>query len=145
MRKGAFFRPPNSALLPAPVPAAATAIAAVSSASAVCLRPGLIHVERSAIQLVAIESGNSLYALAVIAHFHECEASWLPGIAVGYDVHTVNRAVRFKKGSKPIFGSAEAEVSHKYVFQLIFFLQFAGQRIGEQDRTVVAGLCEEPN
>ncbi len=97
MRKGGIFQPPSSGLLPAPVPAAATtAIAAVPSATAVCLRPGLIHVERSAIHLVAIESGYSLCALAVIAHFHECEASWLPGIAVGYDVHTVNRAIRLK-------------------------------------------------
>lgn len=132
-------------MLPAPVLAAATAIAAVSTASAVFLRPGLIHIERSAIQLVAVERGNGLYTLAVIAHFHECEASGLPGIAVGYDVHAVNRAVRFKKGSKPIFGSAEAEVSYKYIFQLVFFLEFAEQRIGEQARTVVAGLCEEPN
>jgi len=94
---------------------------------------------------VAVERANGLYALTIIAHFHECEASGLPGIAVGYDVHTVNCAVRLKKGSKPIFGSAEAEVSYKYIFQLIFFLEFAEHRIGERARTVVAGLCEEPN
>jgi hypothetical protein len=112
------FRPPESLrCLPAPVLAAATAIAAVSAAPAVFLRPGLVHIERSAIHLVAVETGNGLYALAVIAHFHECEASGLPRIAIGYDIDTVNRAVRLKKGPKPIFGSAEAEVSYKYIFQ----------------------------
>lgn len=129
-------------MLPAPVVAAATAIAAVSTASAVCLWPGLIHIERSAIQLAAVESGDGFYAFAVIAHFHEGEASGLAGIAVGYDVYTVNRAVRLKKGSKPIFGGTEAEVPYKYIFQFIFFLEFAEQRIGEQARTAVAGLCE---
>lgn len=94
---------------------------------------------------MAVESANGLNTLAVIAHFHECEASCLPGIAVSHDAHTVNRAVRLKKGSKPIFGGAEAEVSYEYIFQLIFFLEFAEQRIGEQARAGVAGLCEEPN
>jgi hypothetical protein len=28
---------------------------------------------------------------------------------------------------------------------LVFFLEFAEQRIGGQDRAVGAGLCEEPN
>jgi len=145
MKKGGKFRPPEFELLPAPGLAATTAVAAVSAAPAVFLRPGFIHIERSAIQFVAVERGNSLYALAVIAHFHECEASGLPGIAVCYDVHTVNRAIRLKEGSKPIFGSAEAEVSYKYIFHLIFFLEFAEQRIGGQARTVGAGLCEKPN
>jgi hypothetical protein len=145
MKEGTFFAPSNSALLPALVPAAATAITAVSTASAVFLCPGFIHIERPAIQFVAVERGNGLYTLAVIAHFDECEASGLPGIAVGYDVHTVNCAVRLKKGSKPIFGSTEAEISYKYIFQLVFFLKFAEQRIGEPARTVVTGLCEEPN
>ncbi len=66
---------------------------------------------------MAVESGNSLYGFAVIAHFHECEASGLSGIAVGYDIHTINRPVRLKKGSKPVFGSSETEVSYKYIFQ----------------------------
>lgn len=141
--KGALFSPPKSTLLPAPVPAATTAIAAVSTASAVFLRPGLIHIERSAIELVAIKSGNGLYAFAVVAHFHERKASCLSGVAVGYEVDTANCAVRLEKGSKPIFGSAEAEVSYKNIFQIIFFLEFAEQRIGGQARTAVAGLCEE--
>lgn len=94
---------------------------------------------------MAVEGGDGIHALAVIAHFDECEASGLPGIAIGYDVHTVNRPVRLKKGSKPIFGRAEAEISYKYIFQFIFFLEFAEQRIGVPARTAVAGLCAEPN
>jgi hypothetical protein len=91
---------------------------------------------------VAVKRSNGRVAFGIIAHFHECEASCLPGIAVGYDVHTVNAAVCFKKGSNSIFGSTEAEVSYKYIFHLIFFLEFA-ERIGGQDKTAFAGLCED--
>jgi hypothetical protein len=142
--------PPNSALLSA-LPAlvlATPAITAVSTASAVFFRAGLVHIERSAVQFVAVERSNGLYALAIIAHFHEGEASGLSGIAIGYHVHAVDRAVRLKKGSKPIFGSAEAEVTYKYVFQLIFFLEFAELRIGgrpgrllpDYARSLISGL-----
>lgn len=141
-KKGGRFPPPESALLPALFIAAATATIAAAT-PAVFLRPSFIHSQRSAIEIVAVERGDGGVAFAIIAHFHERKPSGLPGIAVGYDVHTVNPAIRRKQGSNPIFGSAEAEVSYKYIFHLIFFLEFAEQRIGGQDKTAFCRVMRD--
>jgi hypothetical protein len=126
--KGALLAPPYLSRLPAPILALASAVAA-KSAAAFFLWPGFIDVERPTIEFPPVESGNGLLTLAIVAHFYEAEASGAAGIAVGYDVYTLNRAIGLKHGSNRIFGSAEAEVSNKNIFHLIFFLKFAGQRI----------------
>ena len=110
---------------------------ATAGARAGFLGAGLIYVERSAVEFVAIQCGDRFQALAIIAHFDEGKASRLTCIAIGYNIDTVNRAIRLKKGAKRVFARAEAEVSYKYVFQLIFFPEFA-ERIGEQARN---GVC----
>lgn len=136
---------PDSQRLPTAV-FATTAVTAVAPATARAsfLRAGFIYVERSAIEFVAIERGDGLHTLAIVVHFDEGKASRLSAIAVGYDVHTVNRAIRLEQGAKRFFVRAETQVSHKYIFQVVFFPEFA-ERIGEQVRTVSAGLYEEPN
>lgn len=137
---GAAVRPQNPTCLPARVPALASAVAA-GPARAFCLWPGFIDVQRPTIEFPPIESGNCLVAITVVAHFDEAEASGATSFAIGYNVHTIDRAVGFKHGSNRIFGRPEAEVSNKNIFHLIFFLKFAGQRIkdrriGGLDRTM---------
>src|SRR5689334_14010887 len=102
---------------------------AVAISAAIFLGPGLVNVQSPAVELVAVESGDSLSALAVISHFHESKAFGASGIAIGYDVHTDHRSIRLEERSNRLFGCPEAEISYKYVFHLMFFLKFAEQQI----------------
>jgi len=133
MEKGGAVAPPESGLkcLPALLASAAATAAAVTAATAaaIFLRPGFIHVQCPAVQVAAIEPGNGLVGLRMIAHFHESKASGPPGFAIGYKVDTVNRAIRFKQGANGIFRGPEAEISNEYIFHLSIFLEFADQRI----------------
>src|ERR1017187_4258733 len=103
--------------LPAPVLALSAAIAAIF------LRLGFIDCQRPAVEFPTVKTGDSLVALAVIGHLHECEASGLSSVPVRYDVYAADRAVRLKQNSNRVFRCSEAEVSYKYIFHVkIFFL-----------------------
>ena len=108
-----------------PLPAA---VAAVSTATAIFFGLGFIDIQRPAVQVTAVESGNGLFSLTVIAHFYESKASGLSGFPVRNDVHPINRAVLFEHRANGAFGSSEAEISYENIFHLIFFLEFAEQR-----------------
>jgi len=127
--------PPRSQIdffLPArALPPAATTAAAISAATAALfLRTGHIDVQSPAVDFAAIQSGDRLIALAVVAHLHESKALGSSGFAVGYDIDTVNCAVRCKERSNCIFRSLKAEISNKNIFHGNFsFLKFAEQQI----------------
>jgi hypothetical protein len=112
---------------PATLPPA-TVISAVSTAATILFWPSFVDIQRPAVQVTAVESGNGLFSLAVIAHFDEAKASGLSSVPVGNDVYTIHCAVLLEHGSNSAFGGVEAEVSYKNVFHLIFFLKFAEQR-----------------
>ena len=107
----------------------ATAISAVSTAATILFGPSFIDIQRPAVQVTAVESGNGLFSLAVIAHFHEAKAPGLSSVPVGNDVYSIHCAELLEHGSNGAFGGVEAEVSYKNIFHLIFFLKFAEQRI----------------
>jgi hypothetical protein len=108
--------PKSHFTLPALVLPLATTVAAESAA--IFFRPGLVHIQRPAIEFSTIQAGNGSVGFGSHTHFHEPEASGASGVPVGYNVHTVNRAVFFKHGSDRIFGSPEAEVSYENILHL---------------------------
>jgi hypothetical protein len=133
--------------LPALVVALASPAAAAktsTTAAAFFLWPGLIDVQGPAIEFPPIQRGNRLFALTVITHFDEAKAPGAPGFAVGYDVHTIHRAVSLKHRSNRIFSSTETEISNKNVLHLIFFLKVARQRITGKRIGAVTGLYVKP-
>lgn len=108
--------PSDLTCLPAPVFCLAATVA-VKSATAGFPRFGVVDRQRSAVEVAAIEGVYGSLTLCIIRHFDEGETSGLSRVAVGYDVHTVYRAMPFKKGSNGILGSAETQVSYKNIFQ----------------------------
>jgi hypothetical protein len=113
---------------PATLPPA-TIISAVSTTATILFWPSFVYIQRPAVQVTAVESGNGLFSLAIIDHFHEAKASGLSGVPVGNDVYSIHCAVLLEYGSNGNFRGIEAEVSYKNILHLIFFLKFAGQRI----------------
>jgi len=55
------------------------------------LRSGLVDGQRTASKKSSVQGLNSLFGLAVIRHFQECETAGLAGIAIPYEV-TVSTA-----------------------------------------------------
>ena len=114
-------RPPLPANLPAVVLPKATAVPAEPTAArARFLWPGLVDIECAAIELAPIESCNRALSFSIIAHLDKSKAPGPSGFAVRHEVHTVNGPVRLEHRSNGIFGGTEAEVSYKYILQLIF-------------------------
>jgi hypothetical protein len=107
----------------------ATAISAESTAATILFGPSFIDVQRPSVQVTAVESGNGLFSLSVIAHFHEAKSSGASSVPVGNDVYSIHCAEFLEHGSNGAFGGVEAEVSHENIFHLILFLKFAEQRI----------------
>jgi hypothetical protein len=101
-----------------PAAAAATAAVSTAAAAAVFFRPGLIDIQRPAIEFPAIQTGNGCIGFGRHTHFHESKASGTSGVPVGNDVDTVHRAIFLKHRSNRIFGSSEAEVSNENILQL---------------------------
>ena len=120
--------------------AALTAVSATTTAArrAIGLGTGFVHVHRSAVKLGAIQGGDCAVALGIVAHLDESEAAGLSCVTIGHDADAINGAMYFEQGANRIFGSTEAEVSNKNIFQVNFFLQFCRAMIG-QDRTRAGG------
>ena len=129
-------RPPLPANLPAVVLPKATAVAAESTAAGACfLRPSFVYIERAAIEFAPVESRNRAITFAIVTHLDKSKAPGPSGFAVRHQVHTVNGPVRLEHRSNGIFGGAEAEVSYKYILQvIIFFLRSTEQQMKARDR-----------
>src|SRR5689334_15588254 len=109
--------------LPAAVAPLAAAIAAVTAAvaartAAFSLGTGFVDVERTTVELRAVQSGNGAIGFVVDAHLYEAEASRATGVAIGDYADPVDCPVRFKNGSDCVFGSSEAQISYENVFHL---------------------------
>src|SRR5579863_4240417 len=105
-------------VLPAALPRAA-AVPAITAATrcAVALRPGFVDVQRSAINVFAVQAADSGVPFGVRVHFDERETPGLSRLAVGDDVDTVNRSVCRKHGTHRILGGSETEVTYKNILQ----------------------------
>jgi hypothetical protein len=125
------------------LPPAAAVAAESTTAAAVFLGPRFVDVERPAAEFPAVETGNGFVAFGIHTHLHEPKASGSSGFPVGYEIHAVDRAVRLKHGSNGVFGSVKTEISNKNILHLIFFLEFAEQRIAGRIGGK-SGLCERP-
>src|ERR1039457_2795653 len=108
----------TAAATTAPAPAAAPA--AATGKSTIRLRTGFIDVQRSAVELPAIQFRDSAIRFRVCGHFDKSEPSGLAGIPVGDDVDALDGAIRFKQRSNRSFGSPEVEVAYKNILHLAF-------------------------
>jgi hypothetical protein len=97
--------------------------------TAVFFRAGFIDVQSATTEFAAVQGSDSPFALGVVIHLHEAKTLGPSGVAVGYHVHTRNRAVRLKERSYFVFGGSEAEVSYENILHVIFLLKLAEQRI----------------
>ena len=73
--------------------------------------------------------------LGVAAHFDKSEPFGLPCIPVGYDADAIDGSVLLKQRSDRIFSSTEAEISYKYVLQVLGFLLNLQRSQSGQDQT----------
>src|SRR5581483_994991 len=104
------------------LPRAPAAPAKPTAAGARFLWPGLVDIECAAIEFAPIESCNRALSFSIIAHLDKSKAPGPTGFTVRHEVHAVNGPVRLEHGSNGIFRGAEAEVSYKYILQLILLL-----------------------
>jgi len=120
-----FFRLIRDSRLPAISALLAATTVAVATVSAsrrtVSLGPGFIDVQRSAIEISAIQGVDGAVPFSIAAHFDKCEAAGLAGIAVRNNVDTIDGSVRFKHGTECFFGCAEAEISYENIFHSLSF------------------------
>jgi hypothetical protein len=107
--------------LPAAITTAAVPVSAAAR-TALRLRTGFVNIQRSSIEISAVESANGRIAFRIDAHFDEGESSGLPGVAIGHDIDPLNGAIRIKHGPEGIFGGPEAEITYKNILHYFIFL-----------------------
>jgi len=96
---GVFFG--QTRIHPLPAIAATAAVAATAAAGCtVAFGAGFIDVERSAVQVLAIEAVDGAVAFRIAAHLDEREAAGLAGIPIGNDVDTIDGSVRCEQGTE---------------------------------------------
>jgi hypothetical protein len=106
--------------LPTVLPrAAAPATRSTAARSAIRLRAGFVDVQRSAIQVLAVETVDRRVSFRIHAHFDKSEASGLPRITISDDVNSIDAAVRLKNRPDGLLGSSKTEITYKDVFQFI--------------------------
>jgi hypothetical protein len=97
---------------------AETAATVAAPAATVFLRTSFVHIQRSPLEIPAVDFGNGSVPLGIIAHLNESKAPGLTRIPVRDNANAVNGPICFKHRSNRVFGSAEAEVPYKNIFHL---------------------------
>jgi hypothetical protein len=92
---------------------AATTTATVAAPTTAAAAPvffgtRFVDVQRSTVEITAVEFGYSAIRLGGIVHFDESKATGLARVAVGDEIYAPHGAVSFKHGSNCIFGRSEA-------------------------------------
>jgi hypothetical protein len=76
-----------------------------------------IYIQRSTVEIRAIQLSDSGLGCARVRHFDEREATRLARVPVGDDIHAFHAAVSSESRVKIILGSLITEISDKYVCQ----------------------------
>jgi hypothetical protein len=90
----------------ASIPTASTAKTAI-----IDLGARLIDVQRTSANFLAIQSLNRFFGLPAVWHLNKTESAGTPRCAVCNHCDAVDISIRFKKGPKIIFRSAERKVA----------------------------------
>jgi hypothetical protein len=75
----------------------------------------LIYIERSTVEIGAIQLRNSSLGFPRFCHFDEREAARLAGVPVRDDIYALHAAVSSESRMKIILGGLITEISDKYV------------------------------
>lgn len=103
--------------------AAATTVAAtaatVAATAAVLARTRFVHGQGAALQVGAVEGGDSRLRLRLVRHLHEAEAPCPAGVPVGRDAGAGHGAVRGKCRFQIPFGRVKTKVANVNVQDIV--------------------------
>src|SRR5215831_8159878 len=95
------------------LPPSASALASTAETAIIGLRAGLVNVEGTSAELLAIQGSDGLLRFPVVAHLYEAKSARASGLAICNHGHTVNVAEWLKQLAKIILRGAEREVADK--------------------------------
>lgn len=106
--------------------ATTTAITAKSTTrTALRFGTGFVDIQRTAVQVPAVKTVYGGGPFRVYAHFDEGEAASLARVAIGDDIHPIDRAIFFKQRANGTLSGAEAKVTDKNIGQGTLLSEFA--------------------
>ena len=116
----ARFAPATTAAAAAKSAATATVAAAAAKSATLGTRTGFVHVQRAAVQFLAIQGLDCFHRLGLIGHFDKGEAAGLPGVAIAHHTGFFNGAVRGKRSLELGLRGLISKVSNKNIRHLKF-------------------------
>jgi hypothetical protein len=78
-------------------------------------RTRFIYIQRSTVEIAAIQLSNRGLRCRRVSHFDECESARLARIPVRHDIHSLHLAVSGERRMKIVLRSLITEISDKYV------------------------------
>lgn len=108
----------------APLASAATALRSSREAAAPTfgLRPRLVDVQCTPVQIRTVQRGDRLIRLRRIGHFHEGKAAAPAGVAICNQIDAIYLSVRFEQRSHRRLSSRKIKIADEYVLQFVLFL-----------------------
>jgi hypothetical protein len=131
--------PCRSTLLPAALARAAASAPIAAARAAFGLRASFVDVQRSAVDVFAVQAVDRGVTFGVGAHFDKCETPGLTGLTIGDNIHSVNGAVCLEHGTHGVLRGPETEVTYKNVFQSSFFLNLQSCEPAKSNRGGIFG------
>ena len=124
-------------------PESATAGSAVTAAPDQ-LRPCLIHIQRTAFKIGAIQACNGLIGLMGVAHFDKCETARAAGVAVRHQIDSINGSILLEKRAYRRISSGKIQIADENILHVIplSVFQLCGQDEADQDSQALAGLSK---
>ena len=81
-------------------------------------RPGFAHIQRTTVQITAIQSRDRPVGFAGIRHFYKRETTRTSRFPICNDGDPIHRAVRRKQRANHVLSGAEVQVADENTFQI---------------------------
>jgi hypothetical protein len=106
--------PTAAATVSTAIPASASSIASTAS-GVLGFWTRLVHVERAAADLRAVQRSDGFLSIFVAGHFYKAEAARTSGIAIGHNADPVHLPKRFEHLPQFVFRCVKAQISDKNI------------------------------
>src|ERR1043166_3019652 len=127
--------PRRETLLPArfaPLAAETAGVSTPAAATTLGFGASFVHVQRTTLELGAVQAGDGLVGFLGVAHFDKRKAAGAARIAIRHQVDPINRSIPLKHGTYGGVCSGKIQIANENILHvfILFCLSIARQRRG---------------
>ena len=104
--------------------ASLTSVTATAAAGTLALGTSFIDVQRAAVEVRAVQTGDRTVGCRGVAHFDKRKATGAAGITIGYHIDAIHCAVLLEQSTNRRLGGGKIQIAYEDILHFLLFLSF---------------------